>query len=138
VSSLPRIGATIMRVLILAMILSGCGLTPLQQLKTASDSALQMDKVVTPKWDKKCAAAKDKCLTDGIKVSAKCKPLKDCQRYRTGFAVGIAGIHTLVARTAPLVAQGGSGGSLMGRLLMAVENVRLIAVKAGFLPGGSK
>ena len=123
--------------LILAVIATGCGMSNLQVMKSATDAADGIGKITIPRWNKDCEAKADKCVKDGVAKAADCKALKECQKNRGALVKSLAGVHSAVAVGSPLALQGKDAGSWLSKALQALENARLIAMKSGFL-GGAK
>lgn len=130
--------STLLLVLALPLLVGGCGLTPLQQLKTATDGAYEIETVVIPRWNASCEAAATKCKADGITVADKCDLLRSCQRDRGYLVKSLAGVHTGVVMAAPLVGlgKGSEAAKYITASLRALHNASLIAQKSGFLGGG--
>ena len=124
--------------LALPLLVGGCSLTPLQQLKTATDGAYQIEQVVIPRWNARCEAAATKCAADGVTVADKCDLLRSCQKDRGYLVKSLAGVHAGVVMAAPLVGLGkdSEAAAYITASLRALHNASLIAQKSGFLGGG--
>ena len=85
-------------VLVLALGVSGCAMTPAQRLATVATSVNALHASAAPAWSSVCKGKAEKCVTDGVAASKDCGPWVSCQsalkRYYEAHLVLQRGIQT--------------------------------------------